>query len=76
MIDTHWLQSPKPVEINFNDVTGALFNLYDIKESLSDRVKNKPLEGDCLGFTLGQTLDSVIEFLEQLEKKCTEVSHD
>ncbi len=52
MIDTHWLQSPKPVEINFNDVTGALFNLYDIKESLSDKVKNKPLEGDCLGFTL------------------------
>ena len=55
MIDTHWLQSPKPVEINFNDVTGALFDLYDIKESLSSRVKNKPLEGDCLGFTLGET---------------------
>ena len=74
MIDTHWLQSPKPVEVNFNDVTGALFDLYDIKESLSNSVKNKPLEGDCLGFTLGETLDSVIQFLEQLEVKCTEVT--
>ena len=74
MIDTHWLQSPKPVEVNFNDVTGALFDLYDIKESLSVRIKNKPLEGDCLGFTLGQTLDSVIEFLEKSEVKCTEVT--
>jgi len=74
MIDTHWLQSPKPVEINFNDVTAALFDLYDIKESLSSRVKNKPLEGDCLGFTLGETLDSVIQFLEKLEVKCTEVA--
>jgi len=74
MIDTHWLQSPKPVEINFNDVTAALFDLYDIKESLSTRVKNKPLEGDCLGFTLGETLDSVIQFLEKLEVKCTEVA--
>ena len=74
MIDTHWLQSPKHVEVNFNDVTGALFDLYDIKESLSSRVKNKPLEGDCLGFTLGETLDSVIQFLEKLEVKCTEVT--
>jgi hypothetical protein len=74
MIDTHWLQSPKPVEVNFNDVTGALFDLYDIKQSLSSRVKNKPLEGDCLGFTLGETLDSVIQFLEKLEVKCTEVA--
>jgi hypothetical protein len=45
MIDTHWLQSPKPVEINFNDVTGALFDLYDIKESLSSRVKKQALRG-------------------------------
>ena len=74
MIDTHWLQSPKPVEVNFNDVTGALFDLYDIRDALSKKVKEQPLEGDCLGFTLGQTLDSVIDFLEQLEVKCTEVT--
>jgi hypothetical protein len=74
MIDTHWLQSPKPVEINFNDVTGALFDLYDIRDTLSKKVKEQPLNGDCLGFTLGQTLDSVIKFLEQLEVKCTEVT--
>ena len=74
MIDTHWLQSPKPVEINFNDVTGALFDLYDIRESLPHMVKEQPLDGDCLGFTLGQTLDSVIDFIEKLEVKCTEVA--
>ena len=38
MIDTHWLQSPKPVEINFNDVTGALFDLYDIRDALSKKI--------------------------------------
>ena len=74
MIDTHWLQSPKPVEINFNDVTAALINLYDIKQTLTRKVKKQPIDGDCLGFTLGETLDSVIEFLEQLEVKCTEVT--
>jgi len=74
MIDTHWLQSPKPVEINFNDVTGALFDLYDIKQALTRKVKKQPLDGDCSGFTIGETLDSVIEFLEQLEVKCTEVT--
>lgn len=52
MIDTHWLQSPKPVEINFNDVTGALINLHDIKQTLTRKVKKQPIDGDCLGFTL------------------------
>jgi hypothetical protein len=74
MIDTHWLQSPKPVEINFNDVTGALFDLYDIRDALAQKVKEQPLDGDCLGFTLGQTLDSVIDFIEKLEVKCTEIA--
>jgi hypothetical protein len=74
MIDTHWLQSPKPVEINFNDVTAALFDLYDIRDALSKKVKEQPLDGDCLGFTLGQTLDSVINFIEKLEVKCAEVT--
>ena len=40
----------------------------------NQKVKEQPLDGDSLGFTLGETLDSVIQFLEKLEIKCTEVA--
>jgi hypothetical protein len=72
MIDTHWLESPRLIEVNYNDTTAVLFDLYDIRQALSDRVKNKP----CNDFDLniGQALDSVIEFIEQLDKKCTEIA--
>ena len=72
MSNTHWLDSPQLVEVSHNDTTSALFDLYDIRQALSDRVKNKP----CNDFDLkiGEALDSVIEFIEQLDKKCTEIA--
>ena len=76
MIDTHWLQSPKLIEVSYNDTTAALFDLYDIKRMLSDKVKNKPLCADNYDYTIGNSIDSLIEFLEDLDKKCTETTHD
>jgi len=76
MIDTHWLQSPKLIEVSYNDTTAALFDLYDIKRMLSDKVKNKPLSDDNDDYTIGDSIDSLIEFLEDLDKKCTETTHD
>jgi hypothetical protein len=66
MIDTRFLENPKPVEIDFNDVTQALFDLYDIRETLSTTAKRKTTDG--LGSTVGTCLDSVIDYLETLER--------
>lgn len=71
MIDTHWLENPRMVFVNYNDTTTALFNLYDIKRELSDKVKNKPLNGDFEEYTIEDALNSAIEFLEQLDKAVT-----
>ena len=43
MIDTHWLDNPRLVEVNHNDTTEALFMLYDIRTSLSEKMKDMPL---------------------------------
>ena len=72
MIDTHFLEFPRLVEVNYNDTTAALFQLYDIRQALSDRMKNKPI--DDFDLTLGEALDSVIQFVEQLDQKCTEIA--
>jgi hypothetical protein len=66
MIDTRFLENPKPIDIDFNDVTQALFDLYDIRETLSTTAKRKATDG--LGSTVGTCLDSVIEYLETLER--------
>ena len=71
MIDTHWLENPRMVPVNYNDTTAALFNLYDIKRELSGKVKNKPLNGDFDEYTIGDALDDAIKFLEQLDKAVT-----
>lgn len=66
MIDTRFLENPKPIEIDFNDVTQALFDLYDVRETLSTTAKRKATDG--LGSTVGTCLDSVIDYLETLER--------
>jgi hypothetical protein len=73
MIDTHWLQSPKLVEVSYNDTTAALFELYDIRQALPHSVRNKPIDADS-DFTIDEALNSVIEFLEALDQKCTEIA--
>ena len=72
MIDTHWLDNPRSIEVNHNDTTEALFMLYDLRTALSDKVKNQPL--DDSDDTIGEAIDHVIEFIEQLDHKCTEVA--
>lgn len=66
MIDTRFLENPKPIDIDFNDVTQALFDLYDVRETLSTTAKRKATDG--LGSTVGTCLDSVIDYLETLER--------
>ncbi len=38
MIDTHWLENPVRLEVDHNNLTAALFELYDIKAALSQKL--------------------------------------
>ena len=72
MIETHWLDNPRLVEVNHNDTTEALFMLYDLRTSLSEKMKDKPLNDS--DDTIGEAIDHVIQFIEQLDQKCTEIA--
>lgn len=50
-----------------NEIQNALFDMYDIRKSLSNSIKNKPKDNDGSIFTIGDCIDSVIEFLESLD---------
>lgn len=53
--------------ITMNEIQNALFDMYDIRKSLSNSIKNKPKDNDGSIFTIGDCIDSVIEFLESLD---------
>jgi len=62
MTDTNWNDGIT------NDLSSALCDMYDIRNTLSNKVKNQPKDNDGTETTIGDCLDSVIEFLENLEK--------
>jgi len=52
-----------------NQVSNAVLNMYDIRDTLSKRIKNKPLNDDIdSDYSVGDCLDDVILFLEGIEK--------
>jgi hypothetical protein len=51
-----------------DDISSALLDMYDIRNVLSAKIKNKPKDNDGTMFTVGDCIDSVIEFLEDLER--------
>jgi hypothetical protein len=54
--------------IDENALSSALCDMYDIREALSARIKNKPKDSDGTDITIGDCIDDVILFLEGLEK--------
>ncbi len=62
MTDTNWNDGIA------NDISSALCDMYDIRNTLSEKIKNKPKDADGTDTTIGDCLDSVIEFLEDLER--------
>ena len=62
MTDTNWNDGIA------NDISSALCDMYDIRNAVSDKIKNKPKDADGTDTTIGDCLDSVIEFLEDLER--------
>ena len=67
MIDTHWLENPIRLEVDHNNLTAALFELYDIKEALSQKVLKQTYNADFEDQTIESGLNAVIEFLQTLE---------
>ena len=54
--------------IDQNEVSNAVLNMYDIRDALSKRAKNKPLNDDTgSDYSIGDCIDDVILFLEGLE---------
>jgi hypothetical protein len=54
--------------MNKEMISSALLDMYDIRNVLSAKIKNKPKDNDGTIFTVGDCIDSVIEFLEDLER--------
>jgi hypothetical protein len=55
------------VNVNLNDVSSALCDMYDIRNALSAKVKKMPKDNEGTDYTVGECIDDVILFLEQLE---------
>ena len=56
-----------------NDLTCALFDMYDVRNALNNsdvpiQIKFLPKDNDGTEFTIGECIDNVIYFLEELEK--------
>jgi hypothetical protein len=54
--------------MNQNNLSSALCDMYDIRDALSQRTKNKPKDNDGTEITIGMCIDDVILFLESLEE--------
>jgi len=57
--------------INQNALSSALCDMYDIREALSTRIKNRPKDNEGTDITIGDCIDDVILFLEQLDAEGT-----
>jgi hypothetical protein len=53
------------IRIQNNDLTSALCDLYDIRRTLTPRVKAGPKDNEGTDTTIGECLDAVIEMLEE-----------
>lgn len=54
--------------MNQNNLSSALCDMYDLREVLSNKIKNKPKDNDSTEITIGDCIDDVILFLESLEE--------
>lgn len=69
MIDTHWLANPTRLEVDYNHLTSALFELHDIKAALSQKVLKQTYNADFEDQTIESGLNVVIDFLKSLENQ-------
>ena len=67
---THWSDASVIIEVNPNDLSSALCDAYDIKDRIrSYGIKDKPKDADGSETTIGDCINDIIYFLEELEKE-------
>lgn len=71
MIDTHWLDNPRNIEVNFNDVTAALCDLRDIADAIPHRILHSRIDDES-DITVNDAIASIFDFLTELERKAYE----
>ena len=54
-----------------DQISSALFDLYDIRNALPKKVKRMPKDTEGADFTIGELLDDVIEWLEEIDQCST-----
>ena len=50
-----------------NETQSALCDMYDVRNAVPDKIKKLPKDNDGSEITVGQCIDDVILFLEELE---------
>lgn len=50
-----------------NETQSALCDMYDVRRSIPDEIKKQPKDNDGTEITIGECIDDVILFLEELE---------
>jgi hypothetical protein len=57
--------------MNLDKIQSALMDAYDIRDALSDKVKNQPKDDDGTDITIGDCLYDIILTLEELAEEST-----
>jgi hypothetical protein len=52
------------MNLNLNDTSSALCDIYDIKRALSKQIKKQPKDNDGTEITIGDCIDDLVLFLE------------
>ena len=68
MIDTHWMEGSKPIEVNPNDVTAALCDLRDIADAIPQRILHSRIDDES-DYTVNDAIKTITDFLEDLERQ-------
>lgn len=50
-----------------NETQSALCDMYDVRNAVPDKIKKLPKDNEGTEITVGQCIDDVILFLEELE---------
>jgi len=69
MIDTRFLMNPIQLDVDFNNLTAAIYAIEDINESLSENIHNKVVNGGYPNETINSCLDNVMQFLLSLQNQ-------
>lgn len=54
------------MRLNLNDTSSAICDLMDVRRALPKKIKDMPKDNDGTDITIGECLDDVLNFLENI----------